>query len=72
MDEVRQEPAGEPQVYRLTGRGYCIQPARAVGGGNLGVNAGPLIGGDGAHFHQGINKKPQARLGRHTAGAGMG
>jgi hypothetical protein len=32
MDEVRQEPAGEPQVYRLTGRGYCIQPARAVGG----------------------------------------
>ena len=32
MDEVRQEPAGEPQVYRLIGRGYCIQPARAVGG----------------------------------------
>ena len=32
MDEVRQEPAGEPQVYRLTGRGYCIQPAREVGG----------------------------------------
>jgi hypothetical protein len=32
MDDVRQEPAGEPQVYRLTGRGYCIQPARAVGG----------------------------------------
>jgi hypothetical protein len=32
MDEVRQEPAGEPQVYRLTGRGYCIQPARAIGG----------------------------------------
>ena len=32
MDEVHQEPAGEPQVYRLTGRGYCIQPARAVGG----------------------------------------
>ncbi len=32
MDEVQQEPAGEPQVYRLTGRGYCIQPARAVGG----------------------------------------
>jgi hypothetical protein len=32
MDEVRQEPTGEPQVYRLTGRGYCIQPARAIGG----------------------------------------
>jgi hypothetical protein len=32
MDEVRQEPVGESQVYRLTGRGYCIQPARAVGG----------------------------------------
>jgi hypothetical protein len=32
MDDVRQEPAGEPQVYRLTGRGYCIQPARALGG----------------------------------------
>jgi hypothetical protein len=31
MDEVRQEPAGDPQVYRLTGRGYCVQPARAVG-----------------------------------------
>jgi hypothetical protein len=32
MDEVTQEPAGDPQVYRLTGRGYCVQPARAVGG----------------------------------------
>lgn len=32
FDEVRQEPAGEPRVYRLTGRGYCTQPARAVGG----------------------------------------
>lgn len=31
MDEVRQEPAGDPQVYRLTGRGYCVQPARSVG-----------------------------------------
>jgi len=32
MDEVRQEPTGDPQVYRLTGRGYCMQPARAVAG----------------------------------------
>jgi hypothetical protein len=32
FDEVRQEPTAEPQVYRLTGRGYCTQPARAVGG----------------------------------------
>jgi hypothetical protein len=32
MDEVHQEPAGDPDVYRLTGRGYCVQPARAVGG----------------------------------------
>jgi len=29
---VRQEPAGDPKVYRLTGRGYCTQPARAIGG----------------------------------------
>ena len=32
MDEVRQEPTGDPKVYRLTGRGYCTQPARAVVG----------------------------------------
>jgi hypothetical protein len=33
MDEVRQEAvAGEAAAYRLTGRGYCTQPARAVGG----------------------------------------
>jgi hypothetical protein len=32
FDEVRQEPTADPQVYRLTGRGYCTQPARAVGG----------------------------------------
>ncbi len=32
MDEVHQEPTGDPKVYRLTGRGYCVQPARAVGG----------------------------------------
>jgi hypothetical protein len=32
LDEVRQEPAGDPKVYRLTGRGYCTQPARAIGG----------------------------------------
>jgi hypothetical protein len=31
MDEVHQEPTGDPKVYRLTGRGYCVQPARAVG-----------------------------------------
>lgn len=32
MDEVKQEPlAGDGHTYRLTGRGYCTQPARAVG-----------------------------------------
>ena len=33
FDELRQEPApaGEGQ-YLLTGRGFCMQPARAVGG----------------------------------------
>jgi hypothetical protein len=33
MDEVRQEQLGEDgHTFRLTGRGYCTQPARAVGG----------------------------------------
>lgn len=33
LDEVRQEPvAADAPVYRLTGRGYCTQPARAVTG----------------------------------------
>jgi hypothetical protein len=33
MDEVRQEPLGaDGHTFRLTGRGYCTQPARAVGG----------------------------------------
>lgn len=33
MDEVRQEPlGGDGHSFRLTGRGYCTQPARAVGG----------------------------------------
>lgn len=33
LDSVTQAPAaGEPQLYRLEGRGYCTQPARAVGG----------------------------------------
>jgi hypothetical protein len=33
MDEVRQEPlGGDGHTFRLTGRGYCTQPARAVGG----------------------------------------
>ena len=31
MDEVRQEAIG-PTLFRLTGRGYCTQPARAVQG----------------------------------------
>ena len=31
MDEVRQKPMG-PTLFRLTGRGYCTQPARAVQG----------------------------------------
>ena len=36
MDEVRQEPVGgQGHTYRLTGRGYCTQPARAVGGEGL-------------------------------------
>ena len=32
FDEVRQEPTADPKVYRLTGRGYCTQPARALDG----------------------------------------
>lgn len=33
LDAVTQVPvAGEPARYRLEGRGYCTQPARAVGG----------------------------------------
>ena len=38
FDEVRQEPlpAGAGQ-YLLTGRGFCTQPARAVGGGEGSV-----------------------------------
>jgi hypothetical protein len=33
MDEVKQEPVGTGgHSFRLIGRGYCIQPARAVGG----------------------------------------
>jgi len=33
MDEVTQEPVGDDgHTFRLTGRGYCTQPARAVGG----------------------------------------
>jgi hypothetical protein len=33
FDEVRQTPVtGTPDRYRLEGRGYCTQPARAVGG----------------------------------------
>jgi hypothetical protein len=31
MDEIHQEPIGKT-LYRLTGRGYCTQPARAVQG----------------------------------------
>jgi hypothetical protein len=33
LDEVRQEPvAGQAGRYRLSARGYCTQPARALGG----------------------------------------
>ena len=33
MDDVKQEPLDENgHRFRLTGRGYCTQPARAVGG----------------------------------------
>jgi len=33
LDSVSQVPLeGEPRLYRLEGRGYCTQPARAVGG----------------------------------------
>jgi hypothetical protein len=33
LDEVRQEPvAGQASRYRLVARGYCMQPARALGG----------------------------------------
>jgi hypothetical protein len=33
LDEVRQEPvAGQAGRYRLFARGYCTQPARALGG----------------------------------------
>ena len=33
LDSVTQAPlAGQPGLFRLEGRGYCTQPARAVGG----------------------------------------
>jgi hypothetical protein len=33
LDEVKQEPLDDDgRRFRLTGRGYCTQPARAVGG----------------------------------------
>lgn len=33
FDELKQAPVpGEPHRYRLEGRGYCTQPARAIGG----------------------------------------
>jgi hypothetical protein len=33
MDDVKQESLGnDGHTFRLTGRGYCTQPARAVGG----------------------------------------
>ena len=33
LDDVRQEPlTGQERMYRLTGRGYCLQPARALDG----------------------------------------
>ena len=33
LDQVTQEPIDpEAALYRLKGRGYCTQPARAVGG----------------------------------------
>jgi hypothetical protein len=51
---------------------HIFQAARTVGGGDLRVNAGPLVGGDGPHLHQGINKKPEARLGGDAPGTGVG
>lgn len=34
FDELRQTPAeGSAKSFRIEGRGYCTQPARAVGGG---------------------------------------
>jgi len=36
VDDLRQEPLGDDgHTFRLTGRGYCTQPARAVGGEGL-------------------------------------
>lgn len=33
LDEIRQEPvAGQAGRYRVSARGYCTQPARALGG----------------------------------------
>jgi hypothetical protein len=33
MDRLQQQAVeGEPGLYRVTGRGYCTQPARAVDG----------------------------------------
>lgn len=38
VDDVRQEPlAGQHGRYRLTARGYCTQPARALGAGADGA-----------------------------------
>jgi hypothetical protein len=36
VDDVRQQPLGDDgHTFRLTGRGYCTQPARAVGSDGL-------------------------------------
>jgi len=38
LDELRQEPVdGQDGRYRLSGRGYCTQPARALGSGEAGA-----------------------------------
>jgi hypothetical protein len=38
VDELQQEPvAGQDGRYRLSGRGYCTQPARVVGDGGGAV-----------------------------------
>jgi hypothetical protein len=38
LDELRQEPVdGQVGRYRLSGRGYCTQPARALGNSEAGA-----------------------------------
>ncbi len=50
---------------------HVLDPARPVGGGDLGVDPGALLGAHRAHLHQGIDEEAQAQVGGHAAGTGV-